>query len=98
MQVGWRVPVAIGYLPAVVVVIGLFFTPESPRWLISKGRKEQALVSLDRLRPTREVDNGTTTAEVNALEEAIVEAKSVRNGRWIDLFNRRYFRRSMVGI
>ena len=89
---------AIGYLPAVIIMAGIWFTPESPRWLVGKGLKERALTSLERLRPKWEVDNGAAFAEVNALEEAVVEARSVPSGRWIDLFRRSFIRRTMVKL
>ncbi|KIJ60060.1 hypothetical protein HYDPIDRAFT_190230 [Hydnomerulius pinastri MD-312] len=39
----WRVPSVIQGVPSVLQVALLWFVPESPRWLISKGREEQAL-------------------------------------------------------
>jgi len=90
------VPVAVGYIPAAIILVGLYFTPESPRWLVSKGHTKQALESLDRLRPRSEIDNGTTVAEVDALEEVAADSGTSRTGRWIDLFGRKYIRRTMV--
>ncbi|KAF5314555.1 hypothetical protein D9611_007223 [Ephemerocybe angulata] len=42
----WRLPSAIQGLPAVIQVCLIWFAPESPRWLVSKGRNEQALKTL----------------------------------------------------
>ncbi|KAF6745384.1 hexose transporter [Ephemerocybe angulata] len=42
----WRLPSAIQGLPAVIQVALIWFAPESPRWLVSKGRNEQALKTL----------------------------------------------------
>ncbi|KAH9859167.1 hexose transporter [Lenzites betulinus] len=39
----WRIPSAIQALPSVIQVFMVWFVPESPRWLCSKGREEQAL-------------------------------------------------------
>ena len=39
----WRVPVALQALMPLVQFIGLWFLPESPRWLCSKDRGEEAL-------------------------------------------------------
>nr|AFJ96967.1 phosphate transporter [Leishmania chagasi] len=42
-NIGWRVAVGIGALPAVVQAFCLlFFLPESPRWLLSKGNADRA--------------------------------------------------------
>ncbi|KAI8972167.1 hexose transporter [Trametes punicea] len=39
----WRIPSAIQALPSVIQLLLIWFIPESPRWLCSKGREEQAL-------------------------------------------------------
>jgi MFS transporter, SP family, sugar:H+ symporter len=36
---GWMIPVSMQFIPAIVLLIGVPFCIESPRWLISKGRK-----------------------------------------------------------
>ncbi|KAH7916624.1 general substrate transporter [Hygrophoropsis aurantiaca] len=38
----WRAPSALQGLPAVIQIGLLWFVPESPRWLIGKGREEEA--------------------------------------------------------
>ncbi|MEJ1965479.1 MAG: MFS transporter [Gammaproteobacteria bacterium] len=47
-QFGWRVMFALGLIPLVFVPF-LYFLPESPRWLASRGRRDEAAVSLRRL-------------------------------------------------
>jgi sugar porter (SP) family MFS transporter len=42
----WRIPSALQALPSVIQVALIWFCPESPRWLVSKGRNEQALRTL----------------------------------------------------
>ncbi|KAF8902994.1 hexose transporter [Mucidula mucida] len=39
----WRVPSVLQALPSVIQVILIWWAPESPRWLVSKGREEEAL-------------------------------------------------------
>ncbi|KAJ5658652.1 uncharacterized protein N7484_002301 [Penicillium longicatenatum] len=46
----WRIPVAIQLVPGGLMLIGLFFLKESPRWLMSKGRQDEALLSLSYIR------------------------------------------------
>lgn len=45
----WRAMIGLGALPAMLFLIGLFFIPESPRWLIQKGRSDQGSVIFSRL-------------------------------------------------
>ena len=45
----WRIPLGLQCLPAVILIIGLFWLPESPRWLIQHGRYEQAHDTLRKL-------------------------------------------------
>lgn len=46
----WRLPFLLQMIPGFVLVAGVVFLPFSPRWLASKGRNEEALNSLSRLR------------------------------------------------
>ncbi|CAE6487225.1 unnamed protein product [Rhizoctonia solani] len=45
----WRIPLAIQVAPAVLLLLGMFFLPFSPRWLVEKGRNEEALKVIQRL-------------------------------------------------
>jgi MFS transporter, SP family, galactose:H+ symporter len=46
----WRVMFALGAVPGLAFLIGLVFLPESPRWLVLRGREADAAASLHRLR------------------------------------------------
>jgi sugar porter (SP) family MFS transporter len=48
-QWGWRWMFAVTAIPSVLFLIASLMVPESPRWLASKGRHEQALGILERL-------------------------------------------------
>ncbi|PAV15162.1 hexose transporter [Pyrrhoderma noxium] len=39
----WRIPSLLQGIPAILQVCLVWFAPESPRWLVSKGRDDQAL-------------------------------------------------------
>ncbi|MBE0653386.1 MAG: sugar porter family MFS transporter, partial [Bacteroidales bacterium] len=45
----WRWMFATGVIPSVLFFVGLFFIPESPRWLYKAGRKEESLAVLTRI-------------------------------------------------
>lgn len=46
----WRLMLGSAGVPALVVMSQVFLCPESPRWLIGKGRYKEAYESLARLR------------------------------------------------
>jgi MFS family permease len=51
-KIAWRLQLGSAFIPAVPLVLGIWFCPESPRWLMKKGRHSQAYQSLLRLRST----------------------------------------------
>lgn len=51
-NIAWRLQIGSAFVPAVPLVIGTFFSPESPRWLLKKGNVPKAYRSLLRLRNT----------------------------------------------
>jgi sugar porter (SP) family MFS transporter len=53
----WRWPLALAVIPAVVLFVGMYFMPETPRWLVSKGREEEARRVLGRTRAEEEVED-----------------------------------------
>jgi major inositol transporter-like SP family MFS transporter len=50
----WRYMLAIAMVPGVLLLIGTFFVPPSPRWLASKGRFDEAQHVLEQLRDTKD--------------------------------------------
>ena len=46
---GWRGPLAFTCIPPLILLIGCFWIPESPRWLLAKGRHDEAWSVLSRL-------------------------------------------------
>ncbi|WAO90246.1 MFS domain-containing protein [Fusarium falciforme] len=51
-DISWRLQFGSAFIPAVPLVIGTWFCPESPRWYLKKGKHFKAWKSLLRLRNT----------------------------------------------
>lgn len=56
-------------VPAVLQFIGFFFLPESPRWLIQKGRSQEAREALSRIRGGQSIDSEYDTIKTSIEEE-----------------------------
>jgi sugar porter (SP) family MFS transporter len=85
----WRWMLAIAAIPSLIFFIGLFAIPESPRWLISRGRSDEAMRTLVRLLGEREASD-----ELNAVNNASANER----GSWREVFSRDMRKRLGVGM
>lgn len=88
----WRLAFAIGVIPAVALLIGIAFMPETPRWLVRRGREPEARAVLA---ITREQE--TLDAEVAEIRR--VEAESDGRTGLASLFGTQWIRSILlVGV
>lgn len=99
-QVSWRMIVGIQCIIAAVVFVGVFFLPESPRWLLKHGYKEDAYLILGAL-----LDLPSSSEEVEEAAQLILTSIEAQKGdqpfRYKELFTNdrnQNFRRMMLGI
>jgi sugar porter (SP) family MFS transporter len=76
----WRLMFWAGFVPAIVLFVGMLLVPESPRWLLTKGRNEEALKVLNQLRTPEEA-----VAEYNETLKLLEEEK-LNKSSWMELF------------
>jgi len=76
----WRYMLVVAVLPAIALFIGMLRMPESPRWLTSQDRNEEALEVLKQVRSDERAE--AEMAEVRALAK---EEKEAQTGGWSDL-------------
>ena len=83
----WRLQLGSAFIPAVPLVIGIYFCPESPRWLMKKGRYAAAYRSLLRLRNTPlQAARDLYYVHAQLIEEAAIIGRSNYFTRFIELF------------
>lgn len=92
--VNWRVLAILGILPCTVLIPGLFFIPESPRWLAKMGMTEEFEASLQVLRGL----DTDISIEVNEIKRSVASSSKGTSIRFSDLKRRRYWFPLMIGI
>lgn len=90
---GWQIATAIQALPAVLIMCGLWFTPNSPRWLVFNDRSDEAIAVLRKVRRQEDVDNGRPEMVIAAMREEGQIGKREK-GPWRDLFSEKNRRRT----
>lgn len=92
--VNWRILAVMGILPCLILIPGLFFIPESPRWLAKMGMTEEFEASLQVLRGF----DTDISIEVNEIKRSVASTGRRATIRFGDLKQRRYWFPLMVGI
>jgi sugar porter (SP) family MFS transporter len=59
----WRWMFGLGMIPSLLFLIGVFFVPESPRWLLKAGREADSRKVLGRIGNSAFVDNTVTAIQ-----------------------------------
>ncbi|KAH8814752.1 sugar transporter [Flagelloscypha sp. PMI_526] len=73
----WVIPFGVQLIPGGIMAIGLLTIRESPRYLISVGKNEEAIKNMAYLR-RRAVDDPVVIEEIAEIEAAVVEEREAR--------------------
>lgn len=92
-RTAYLIPLSIIYIVPVFIAIGLFFIPESPRWLMERGKTEQARKALLWLRPNQ----AAVEPELQSIQAAIDEAaQNSGKALWLEMWQNPIDRRRTV--
>ena len=93
---GWQTMFLIGGIPGLVVTLFLLRLPESPRWLISKGRIDEAEFVIKQIEAWSESDvHPANTVATVPMPETRVEPRPQR-GRWFEVLGAGLWKRTIV--
>ena len=76
----WRWMFLVGFIPAVILFVGMFFVPETPRWLISKGREKEGREILQKIEEAELVEESITSMKKD------LELAKNSSGSWKEIF------------
>lgn len=96
----WKIPFGLQWVWPIPIAIGVYFAPESPWWMVKKGKYQEAKHSIKRLLtenehlPDKEV---MAQAMVDKMKLTIKEEKALTAGiSFLDCFNKKNIRRTRI--
>ncbi|KAG9140960.1 hypothetical protein Leryth_010471 [Lithospermum erythrorhizon] len=92
--ISWRTLALTGIFPCVFLLIGLFFIPESPRWLAKVGLNKEFQAALRKLRGK----NADITEEAAEIQAYVDTLRSLPKARLLDLLESKYIRSVTIGV
>ncbi|RBA18211.1 hypothetical protein FPRO05_10506 [Fusarium proliferatum] len=93
----WRIPSGLQAVPAVIQITLLWFIPESPRWLISKGNGAAARSFLVKHHANGDESNPIVELEYTQIKQAILQdAQYKEQGSYFDLIRTKPNRRRLI--
>jgi SP family general alpha glucoside:H+ symporter-like MFS transporter len=96
-QWSYRIPYALQWMWPVPLLIGIFLAPESPWWLVRKGRTNDAKRSLLRLTSlNRETDFDADETVAMMVHTTALEEKITRGASYLDCFRGTDLRRTEI--
>ncbi|AQZ11821.1 HXT5 (YHR096C) and HXT3 (YDR345C) [Zygosaccharomyces parabailii] len=98
-SVQWRVPLGLCFAWALFMIGGMTFVPESPRYLVEKGRIEEARKSVARANGVA-LDSALVTLELETFEASVEAERAQGTAGWGELITGKpaIFRRTLMGV
>ncbi|KAK7823920.1 sugar transporter erd6-like 5 [Quercus suber] len=84
--ISWHMLAIIGCIPCLLLLLCLFFIPESPRWLAKIGKEREFEAALQWLRG----QNADTSHEASEIKDYIENLQKISDDKILNLFQRKY--------
>ncbi|KAE8150902.1 general substrate transporter [Aspergillus avenaceus] len=92
----WRAPTIVQAAPSILQVAFIWFVPESPRFLIFKGKHEQALKVLADCHANGNQEDEVVQLEMHEIRETIRLEKEFESGSWKELIRTKGNRHRLI--
>ncbi|KAI7855210.1 general substrate transporter [Circinella umbellata] len=97
-SIRWRFPIAFQAVFSIIVILGVFILPDSPRWLLKKQHNEEAREVVARL-AGEDVESEKVSEEMAILEHTLaLEGQKFSYREFLRHGKVQHFRRMMLGV
>lgn len=93
----FRIPWGLQMIPAIVLFLGMFAFPESPRWLLDHDRDEEALEILADLHGKGDKNNELVRLEFEEIKQQVIYERTEGAKSYLDLLKGQNPRRVFLG-
>ena len=93
---GWRIPSFLQVGPCLLQVIFIGFLPESPRWLVSKGRGDEAYAILVKYHAEGDEKSEFVKAEYTQIKETLEKELKHAETSWKEALSTTGMRRRVI--
>jgi len=93
---GWRIPSFLQSSPSLLQVSFVWFLPESPRWLVSKRRGDEAYAILVKYHAEGDKNSEFVKAEYTQIEETLQEEMKNAEMSWKETFSTPGMRKRVI--
>ncbi|KAJ8656085.1 hypothetical protein O0I10_008308 [Lichtheimia ornata] len=93
----WRTALGIQIIPGGLLFLGMFFCPESLRWLALRERNEDVLKVLCQLR-NQDAEHPAIVQEMEEIKAAAQQEREMKMTRWTELLVPNNLRRLLIGV
>lgn len=95
----WRIPTIVQAAPSIIQLLFIFWIPESPRWLISKDRADEALSTLAKYHANGNLQDATVQFEYVEIKETLrLEFLAKKSSSYLDFLKTKGMRYRLMLI
>lgn len=92
----WRIPSILQAAPSILQLLFVFTVPESPRFLLSKGKTEKAHQVLANVHANGDLNDEVVLIELQEIKDTIQLEKTIEGNGWLQLIKTKGNRRRLI--
>lgn len=94
----FRVTWGLQIVPGLVLLVGLFFVPESPRWLANHDRWDETRTIVANIAANGDIEDEQVIFQLDEIKEQVLIDEAAKNFSYKDLFRKKTLPKTIVGV